>query len=138
MWFWQYFFVIKGHLHQIPYNIHKAIYYYSLAAEQNDSNAQTILGNIYYYGINVKIDINKAIKYYTLAANQNNSDAQTQLRHIYSDSLHVPLDTKRAIYYYTLGKSLSCSFFTRNVIYFRKTYCKGLWQRNSFPNSFPL
>ena len=47
----------------------KAIHYYSLAANQNDADAQHILGNIYYEGEYISKDISKAIHYFSLAAN---------------------------------------------------------------------
>lgn len=54
-------------------------YYYSLAANLNNSDAQYNLGMIYLGRKN----INKAIKNLLLSANQNNSDAQFELGFIW-------------------------------------------------------
>lgn len=57
-------------------NINKSVHYLTLAAEQNQKNAQFILGNIYIEGKYVVRDVDKGIHYLTLAATQNQIDAQ--------------------------------------------------------------
>ena len=50
----------------IKWDINKAIHYFTLAANQNNPEAQFNLGFIYYEGKYIKRDINKSIHYYTL------------------------------------------------------------------------
>ena len=76
--------------------IQYAIYYLTLAANQNDLRAQFILGDIYYNGKYVKRDINYAIHYFTLAANQNDANAHLMLSKIRSQSQY---DDSRKISY---------------------------------------
>ena len=52
-------------------DINKAIYYFSLASNQNHSDAQFALGIIYYNGVYVPRDIKKSIHYLSLASDQN-------------------------------------------------------------------
>ena len=87
----------------ISQDINKAIQHYSLAAEQNNVEAQLKLGQIYYSNEYNKININKAIYYYSLAANQNNIEAQKILGQIYCLGQHLPQDIEKGIYYYTLA-----------------------------------
>ena len=81
----------------------KAIHYFSLAANQNNSDAQLNLGLIYSKGDLVSRDINKAIHYFSLAANQNNSYAQLNLGIIYYFGIGTSPNIKKAIYYLTLA-----------------------------------
>lgn len=64
-------------------NINKSVHYLTLAAEQNQKNAQFILGNIYIEGKYVVRDVDKGIHYLTLAATQNQIDARYVLGSIY-------------------------------------------------------
>ena len=57
-------------------DINKAIYYFSLASNQNHSDAQFAVGIIFYKGIYVPRDINKSIHYLSLASDQNHLSAQ--------------------------------------------------------------
>ncbi|KAK8881199.1 hypothetical protein M9Y10_003931 [Tritrichomonas musculus] len=102
----------------------RAIHYYSLAANQNDSNAQNKLGVIYYDGIYVTRDINKAIHYFTLAANQNDSKAQFNLGVIYYNGIYVTRDINKAIHYYSLAanQNHSNAQFNLGVIYYEGIY----------------
>lgn len=65
-------------------DIKKAIFYYELAANQNNSQAQYNLGAIYYEMNKInKQYINKAIHYYSLAAKQDDPRSQFRLGVIY-------------------------------------------------------
>ena len=57
--------------------MNKAIYYYSLASNQNDPKAQFNLGVIYATGEYIERDMNKAIYYYSLASD-NSIDFQIE------------------------------------------------------------
>ena len=50
----------------ISRDINKAIYYFTLSSNHNNSYAQFYLGEIYYKGKYISRDINKAIHYLTL------------------------------------------------------------------------
>ena len=53
-----------------------------MAAEQGDSDCQTILGNMYREGEGVKRDYAEAAKWYQLAAAQGDEEAQESLEEI--------------------------------------------------------
>ena len=53
------------------------------SSNQNNTDAQFILGEYYYIKKFVQFDFNKAIYYLTLSANQENSNAQFLLGLIY-------------------------------------------------------
>ena len=84
-------------------DIGKAIFYYKLAANQNDPNAQLDLGVIYYEGKYITRDIDKAIHYLKLAANQNNSSAQYKLGIIYYSGEYITRDINKSIHYLSLA-----------------------------------
>jgi TPR repeat protein len=52
-------------------------------AEEGNSEAQCIIGNIYHLGLGVKIDGVKAVEWYTLSAHQGNAIASNNLAGIY-------------------------------------------------------
>ncbi len=56
--------------------------WYRMAAEQGDSDCQTILGNMYREGEGVKQDYAEAAKWYQLAAAQGDKEAQESLEEI--------------------------------------------------------
>ena len=81
----------------------KIIYLISLSANQNNPEAQNILGMIYYNGKYMTRDINKAIHYLSLSANQNNPEAQNVLGMIYYNGKYMTRDINKAIYYLSLS-----------------------------------
>ena len=83
-------------------DFNRAIYYYTLSANQNNVEAQYMLGTIYDSSKSVNHDVKKAIYYLTLAANQNHSQAQYRLGQIYFFNIHIPPDIPKAIYYFRL------------------------------------
>ncbi|KAK8898261.1 hypothetical protein M9Y10_000539 [Tritrichomonas musculus] len=95
-------FYLGGIYLEKMHNVDKAIYYYKLSAEQNYSDAQYELGNIYYSKEYDAFDIDKAMHYFTLAANKSKY-AQYALGNIYSEGIYVQRDINKAIYYYTLA-----------------------------------
>jgi len=60
----------------------RAVYYYRLAANQQDDFAQENLGSCYEYGEGIDKDPNEAIYLYRLAAAQGNKSAEETLRNI--------------------------------------------------------
>ena len=108
----------------IERDINKAIHYYTLAANQNNSSAQFSLGLIYYLNQYVKQDINKSIHYFSLAANQNNSKVQYNLGVIYEEGQYVTRDIDKAINYYTLAadQNHSNAQYNLGAIYYLNKY----------------
>ncbi|KAK8888304.1 hypothetical protein M9Y10_039370 [Tritrichomonas musculus] len=87
----------------VPFDVDKAIYYYTLAADLKNSLAQFLLGNLYLNGQYMEPKINEGIHYMTLAADQGMPGAQVRLGHIYAESKMVQTDMKKAIYYLSLA-----------------------------------
>ena len=63
-----------------PVNFKKAIYWFSIAAEQGSAEAQFNLGIMYANGEGVRKDNKAALEWFTLAAEQGHSDAQKRRR----------------------------------------------------------
>ena len=83
----------------VPQDINKAIYYFSLSSKQNNSDAQYLLGQIYYR----RDDSAKAFNYFSLSANQNNPKSQYYLGLIYLNGRHKSQNINKAIYYLQLS-----------------------------------
>ena len=89
-------------------DVDKGIHYLTLAATQNQIDAQYVLGSIYFEWIFVQRNINKAIHYLTLAAN------------------HDPRDINKAIHYFKLSadKNDPNGNYNLGVIYYEGKYVK--------------
>jgi len=85
------------------HDLSKAVYYYKLAADQNDSSGQNNLGYCYEEGYGVEQDFSKAVYYYKLAADQNDSSGQNNLGHCYDEGIGIEQDLLKAAYYYKLA-----------------------------------
>lgn len=64
----------------------KAKYFYELAAQENNSEANVNLGKLYYNGYGVQKDDMIAVHYFEIAENQKNSDASFWLGDLYYES----------------------------------------------------
>lgn len=64
-------------------NHDKALYYYDLAAQQNDPVALNNLGSLYFSGIGTKADVKKALALFNKAAELGNDNAAVNLAFIY-------------------------------------------------------
>lgn len=88
---------------EVGKDINKAIIWFTKAAQQGHSNAQTALGMIYYYkdssnkDSGIKQDIKKAIKWFMKAADQGNSVAQFHLGLIYVEGEDIKQDYNEAM-----------------------------------------
>jgi TPR repeat protein len=71
-------------------------------AYNNNSNAQVILGDLYYYGIIVK-DFTESVKWYKLSAAQNNSYGQYKLACSYMYGYGIEKNWYRAVEYCELA-----------------------------------
>ncbi|KAK8850242.1 hypothetical protein M9Y10_018367 [Tritrichomonas musculus] len=114
-----------GLIHLIGVDIDRAIYYLSLAADQNYVKAQHKLGKIYYKGKYITEDIDTAIYYLTLAAQQNYLKSIFELATIYYDGMNPPRDIEKAIYYFKLGAEQNnvASQFALGEIYYHGKHC---------------
>jgi len=84
-------------------DLSKGVYYYKLAADQNDPSGQNNLGYCYEEGHGVEQDLSKAVYYYKLAADQNDSSGQNNLGHCYDEGIGIEQDLSMAVYYYKLA-----------------------------------
>ena len=66
-------------------------------AKAGDSNAQNILGFLFFNGYGVKQDYGQAIYWLQKAADQGNTKAQFRLGYMYLNGLGVPKDYKQAL-----------------------------------------
>ncbi len=87
----------------IPQDFQKAIYWYTKAAKQGDTKAQTSVARIHFIGFPTKNsrDVEKAIYWYTRAAQKRDVQAQAMLGWIYRQGApNSPKDYNKAIFWY--------------------------------------
>ena len=106
-------------------DIHKAIYYFTLAANQNCAQAQGFLGFIYIDKQDIR-DINKGLYYLKLSSDQNFLEAQTYLGFLYYNSPYVTRDMDKSFYYLELSASQGepYSLYILGEIYYDGIYVK--------------
>ena len=92
-----------GYRFSVEKNMEKAIYYYTLAADQGSTNAQYNLGFIYKDGKGVPVDYEKALHYYKLAAEGGALSAYNNIGVMYKEGLGVPQSYEKAFEYYKVG-----------------------------------
>ena len=99
-------------------DIKKAIHYLTLAAEQDNINAELYLGEIYFNEKNFE----KSLYYYSFAANKNNIQAQYIVGVIYSDIKYL-MNINKAIHYFTLAANQNHCYaqFNLGLIYYNKS-----------------
>jgi hypothetical protein len=76
----------------VPQDYETAMKWYTLAAEQGNTDAQNSLGVMYDNGEGVPQDYKVAVKWYTLAAEQGDAGAQYNLGVMYADGEGVLQD----------------------------------------------
>lgn len=76
---------------------------YKLAADQENAEAQYLLGCCYEAGRGVNKDFSKAFHWYDLAAKQGNLDAQCCLGYCYEHGQGTAKDPKQAVHWYELA-----------------------------------
>ena len=79
----------------------KAVEWYTKSAEQGDSDAQWLLGDMYEYGRGIEQDYDAAIGWYTESAKQGNSTGQWRIGQMYEHSKGVDQDYTKAFEWYT-------------------------------------
>lgn len=72
-------------------------------AEQNDTDAQISLGNMYFEGNGVPLNTAEAVRWYTLAADRGNANAQMTLGFLYQYGDAVPQDYVQAYKWFALA-----------------------------------
>jgi hypothetical protein len=87
----------------VDQNYSKALEYYILSAEQNNSYAQNNLGHLYENGYGVEQNYSKALEYYHLSAEQNDPNAQFNMGHMYENGYGVQQNYSKALEYYLLS-----------------------------------
>ena len=103
------------------------------SAEQGDSEAQFMLGVMYYNGDGVKQDFKEAFKWFKKSALQNNKYAECNLGAMYALGQGVKIDATNAIKwlnksgedgytpaYYNLGKIYLAKDIKKSIYYFKK------------------
>ena len=96
-WFYDAAAAIARRDHQSAVNILKP------PAEQGDSFAQNLLGEMYANGMGAAQDYKTAVKWFTLAAEQGNADAEITLGIMHESGKGVSLDYKSAVTWFTLA-----------------------------------
>jgi len=74
----------------VPQDYTEAVRWYREAADQGDTKAQVVLGNMYYYGHGVPQDYVEAVRWYRKAANQGDKTVQAALTIVYFKGQGVP------------------------------------------------
>ena len=80
---------------EIDEPLEKAFHRHSLAANQGDSDAQRMLGEMYKDGLSVEDDLAEAFKWFKLAANQGDVYAQLYLGDAYQHNYQIYLGGER-------------------------------------------
>ena len=75
-------------------------WWYYRANEQDDADAQYMLGVMYEEGDGVPQDAAEAVRWYRRAAEQGHADAQSSLGDMYDEGRRVPQDDVEAAYWY--------------------------------------
>lgn len=101
----------------VEINYQKAIDYYLLAIEKNNSGAANDLGVMYDTGKGVEQDDNLSFKYYNISANMNNAFGQSNLGFLYLNGNGVPIDESKAFELFKKSAEQNNSFGLANLGY---------------------
>lgn len=99
-------------------DVEKAIEFYELAANQNNTGAMRTLAEIYMYGyLDKEIDLEQAFYYYSAAADLGDSDAQHETGNCFFRGLGVAQNYRQAVEYFQRaaeqGNSASMNYLAR-------------------------
>ena len=78
----------------------QALSWYHKAAEQNNTDAQLILGDCYYDGLGTEEDYQQAFYWYEKAAGLGNAEAQNTLGDCYYYGHGIEMNNQKAFYWY--------------------------------------
>ncbi|WP_455208630.1 tetratricopeptide repeat protein [Kaarinaea lacus] len=81
-------------------DIEKARHWLTKAAENNFTQAQIDLGNLYYHGIQIERDYGKSAHWFEQAANSGDAEAQYLLARLFQKGLGVTKDNSLAVMWY--------------------------------------
>ena len=102
-------------------NLKQAIYYYTLAANQNEPISQYNLGYIYCNGEGVNKDPIKGINFFILSSMNGNNDASFIVGYFYHEGVYLHKDINKAIHFYKQASSFYNQYAKNNlgVIYLK-------------------
>ena len=89
----------------MPENNRQAVYWYTKAAQQGDTDAQFLLGIMYDEGDDVPEDKAQAVYWYTKAAEMGDETAQYNLALMYFYGEGVNEDKEKAAYWFSKAKA---------------------------------
>lgn len=84
----------------IKKDLDKALYWYELAAKNDNSKAQNQLGYFYITGENVTKDATKAFEYFKKSALNGNSPAQVNLGQMYLGNMGIEKNYEQALHWF--------------------------------------
>lgn len=124
-------FGIRG----INQDIHQAIKYFEMAADNGESEAYGPLGNMYLKGISVEKDYEKALKYFTQGSLKGDSSSINGLGIMNLNGLGVKLDVSKAFHYFNITSSKGNA---EGQYLFGLMFLKGIGTPINYKNAFNL
>lgn len=94
----------------------KALYFYHLAATQNNIDATVRLGDYYYYGLGTEKNMEKAVQYYRVASSSNHAQALFNLAYMHQHGEGLSKDLFLAKRYYDLTYEVSSDGYLPSMI----------------------
>ena len=116
------------------------------AVEQEDPDAQLVLGRFYLEGKHVKQNLRKAIFLLSSAASQNHTQAQTELGLCFAQGLGVDIDSKTAVSLLEKAankNNIRAQISLYELFYFGKIVSKDIkkaiyWLKKAAENNHPM
>ena len=110
----------------VDQDYHKAFEWYMMAAEQNNSDAQNLIGEMYELGKGVKQDYDTALNWYKKSAKNSNEIAYYNLGLLYYNGINGEINVKKANYYFKkamkLGYNCKYAYEKTQIELGKKTY----------------
>jgi TPR repeat protein len=92
-----------GNRYAMTQNYEQALYWFKLAAEQGNADAQYSFGLMYANGVGLAQNSQEALRWYHLAADQGDAEAQLQLGGMYINGEGVAQDYQEAVRWFRLA-----------------------------------
>ena len=99
---------------------------FSKLAKQGDTDAQTMLGEMYLDGIGVKQDTKKAYSWISKAAKSGDKEAQYLLGFMYENGIEVKADISKAVAWYEKAANKGDIMAMYNLAFIYKSGAKGV------------
>jgi len=115
----------KGNMYLNKNDYPEALKWFLIASKnQNCSESQYKIGNLYYWGHGVVQSYKEAMRWYLLSANQNNSRAQNNVGKLYQHGQGIGQDIDEAINWYLLSAKQNNSTAQYNLgdVYYKEKY----------------